>query len=156
MTTVAIEAPRQPEVLGLLRESDLFHLELYPPESCHLLDVAELERPGVTFFVGRRDGIALGTAAILDRGDGTGEIKRMFVSAEARGRGIASELLAAVESRAAALGIHTLQLETGPLQHAAIALYGRSGYAIIPNFGMYAGDPHSVCMEKLLPSSPVE
>jgi putative acetyltransferase len=156
MTTVAIEAPRQPEVLGLLRESDLFHLALYPPESCHLLDVAELERTGVTFFVGRRDGTALGTAAILDRGDGSGEIKRMFVSAQARGLGIARELLAAVEARATELGIHTLQLETGPLQHAAIAMYKRSGYAIIPNFGPYVGDPHSVCMEKPLVAPLVE
>ncbi|HEY4267925.1 MAG TPA: GNAT family N-acetyltransferase [Galbitalea sp.] len=156
MTSVAIEPPRQPEVLGLLRESDLFHLELYPPESCHLLDVAELEHPGVTFFVGRGDGVALGTAAVLDRGDGTGEIKRMFVSADARGRGLARSLLAAVEARASELGIHTLQLETGPLQHAAIALYQRSGYAIIPNFGPYAGDPHSICMEKALPIPLVE
>jgi len=150
LATVAPESPRQPEVLALLRESDLFHLALYPPESCHLLDVAELEGPAVTFFVGRRDGVALGTAALVDRGDGSGEIKRMFVSADARGLGLGRAMLAAVEERARVHGIGTIQLETGPLQHAAIALYERSGYAIIPNFGPYVGDPHSVCMQKSL------
>ena len=45
-------------------------------------------------------------------------------------------------------GITVLQLETGPLQHAAIALYERSGFELIPNFGKYTGDPNSVCFEK--------
>ena len=147
--TVAIEPPRQSEVLELLRESDLFHLELYPPESCHLLDIGELEQPGVTVFVSRDEaGTAVGLGALVERGDGSAEIKRMFVSLEARGRGIAGGILHSLEERAGALGIRTIQLETGPLQHSAIALYERSGYARIPNFGPYVGDEFSICMEK--------
>jgi putative acetyltransferase len=38
----------------------------------------------------------------------------------------------------------------GPLQDAAIRLYERAGYILIPNFGKYVGDPNSVCYEKLL------
>ena len=45
-------------------------------------------------------------------------------------------------------GVRLIRLETGPLQHAAIALYRRNGFAPIPNFGKYAGDPNSVCFEK--------
>ncbi|MCU1509680.1 MAG: putative acetyl transferase [Glaciihabitans sp.] len=146
----AIEAPRQPDVLDLLQQSDEFTLALYPPESCHLLDVAELEANDVEVFVARRDGVAIGTAALVERADGTAELKRMFVTAAARGLGAGSILLRSVEDRATARGIRLLQLETGPKQLAAITLYERSGYRLIPNFGEYVNDPFSVCYEKTL------
>jgi putative acetyltransferase len=144
------EPPRQPEVEELLRLSDEFAFALYPAESCYLLDVSELEKPGVTVFVARVDGRALGIAALVtsDASSG-GELKRMFVHEDARGRGLARALLAAVEDAAVAHGVTELRLETGPLQHAAIALYERSGYQRIPNFGPYVGDPYSVCYAKV-------
>lgn len=150
-TRVTAEPARSPGVEELLRLSDEFTFALYPAESCYLLDVSELERPGVTVFVGRdEEGAALGMAALVRKADGSAELKRMFVRPDARGRGLAGSLLAAVEAEAARANLATLQLETGPLQHAAIALYERSGYARIPNFGDYAGDPHSVCYAKAL------
>ncbi|HEY1531450.1 MAG TPA: GNAT family N-acetyltransferase [Galbitalea sp.] len=145
---VRIEAPRQPELLELMRQGDEFTLALYPPESSHLLGVEELERPGVTVFVARDDGEALGMSALVDRGDGSAELKRMFVPPAARGRGIAAQLLRAVESFAAESGVGLIQLETGPLQAAALHVYEREGFTLIPNFGKYAGDPNSVCYEK--------
>lgn len=147
---IGIELPRQPEVLELMRQGDEFTLSLYPPESCHLLGVEELEQPGVTVFVARSGGEALGMAALVEHGDGTAELKRMFVPPAARGGGIAGDLIGAVEVHATARGIHLIQLETGPLQDAAIRLYERSGYLQIPNFGKYVGDPNSVCYEKAL------
>lgn len=89
-------------------------------------------------------------AALVRTGDGSAELKRMFVHPDARGRGLAAGLLGAVEAEAASTGVSTVQLETGPLQHAAIALYESRGYARIPNFGEYVGDPHSVCYAKTL------
>ena len=160
--SIAPEPPRQPEVVELLRLSDEFALSLYPPESCYMLDLGELEADNVSVFVARdRDaadgvadetaGTAVGIAALVDRSDGTGEIKRMFVPDSARGRGIARALLAAIDDAAQAGGIRTLQLETGPEHTAAIALYLASGFTVIPNFGQYVGDAFSVCMEKPLP-----
>lgn len=148
--TIAIEPPRSRELLDFLRQSDEYTLSLYPPESCHLLGVDELEQPGVTVFVARAGDVALGMAALVDRGDGTAELKRMFVPPAARGAGVAATLLESLEAFAAANGINSVQLETGPLQHAAIRLYERSGYGLIPNFGKYLGDPNSVCYEKTL------
>jgi putative acetyltransferase len=148
--SVGTEPPRQPELLELMRLGDEYMLSLYPPESCHLLRVEELEAPGVTVFVARDGSAALGMAALVDRGDASAELKRMFVPEAARGRGIASSLLAAVERHAATSGVQLIQLETGPLQDAAIALYEKRGYRLIPNFGKYAGDPNSVCYEKQL------
>ncbi|MBW8871723.1 MAG: GNAT family N-acetyltransferase [Leifsonia sp.] len=147
------EPPRQPEVEELLRLSDEFAFALYPADSCYLLDVSELEKPGVTVFVARIDGRALGMAALVVSaadGEPSGELKRMFVHEDARGRGLARSLLAALESAAADAGVAELRLETGPLQHAAIALYERAGYARIPNFGPYVGDEFSVCYAKAL------
>ena len=45
-------------------------------------------------------------------------------------------------------GFSKVRLETGQRQPEAIGLYESSGYAIIPAFGEYVGDPFSVCFEK--------
>jgi putative acetyltransferase len=133
-----------------MRQGDEYMMGLYPPESCHLLTVDELEAPGVTVFVARDHGQVAGMAALVQRGDGSAELKRMFVPEASRGRGIAAELLHSVEAFAVSIGVRVLQLETGPLQHAAIALYEKNDFELIPNFGQYAGDPNSVCYEKRL------
>ncbi len=148
---IAIESPRQPEVLEVLRLSDEYALTLYPAESCYLLDVGELEASGVAVFVARIDGVVAGMGAVVDRFDGSAELKRMFVLESARGHGVGHALLDAIHPHAASRGVSIVQLETGPKQLAAIALYERAGYARIPNFGPYIGDEFSVCMEKRLP-----
>lgn len=148
--SIAIEPARQPDVEALLALSDEYAIGLYPADSCYLLDVSELEQPGVSMFVARVDGVARGTGALVDRGDSTAELKRLFVDDAARGRGLAGALLAAIETRARDAGARVLQLETGPKSLAAIALYEKHGYVRIPNFGQYVGDPHSYCMQKVL------
>lgn len=150
MPTVDIENPRQDDVLALLQQGDDFALSLYPAESYYGLDVAALERSDVSLYVAREDGVALGTAAIVDRGDGSAELKRMFVTDTARGLGVGRSLLGAIEAHARAAGIILVQLETGLPQAAAIALYERAGYRQIARFGQYTNDPSSYCMEKRL------
>jgi putative acetyltransferase len=147
--SVAIEPARQPDVERLLDGSEAFALSLYPADSCYLLDISELEEPGVDVFVARVDGVALGMAALVPYPD-YAELKRLFVDDEARGRGLAGALLRAVEDRAREQGCTLARLETGPKSVAAIALYEKHGYRRIPNFGQYEGDPHSYCMEKAL------
>ncbi|WP_394769292.1 GNAT family N-acetyltransferase [Lacisediminihabitans sp.] len=148
--TFSIEPATAPGVTDLLRLSDEFAFALYPADSCYLLDVSELAAPGVTVVVARSGEEAIGVGALVERGDGSAELKRMFVRADARGRGIASGILTALEEVAQAHSITTLQLETGPLQPEAIALYEKHGYRRIPAFGQYVGDDFSVCMAKTL------
>lgn len=149
MISIAPEPPRQADVLELMRLADEYSLSLYPPEAYHKLDIADLERPGVTLFVARDDGVA-GIVALVDNGDGSGEVKRMFVSDRHRGRGIASALLRHLAEFAAAGSISVIRLETGWEQPDAISLYLKHGYVHIPRFGPYVRDETSVCMEKRL------
>jgi putative acetyltransferase len=147
---VSIESPDAPGVTELLTLSDEFHAELYPPESCYLLDASELKAPGVTVVVARDDETAVGMGALVERGDGTAEIKRMFVRPEARNSGTASDILRSLEAIAHTNGVGRIELETGPKQPAALAFYAKHGYARIPNFGPYVGDEFSVCFSKAL------
>jgi len=78
------------------------------------------------------------------------EVKRMFVSAQYRGRGIAKQVLSELEEWAAELGYKKCVLETGKKQPEAIGLYKKTGYKRIPNYGQYAGVENSLCFEKKL------
>ena len=57
-----------------------------------------------------------------------GEIKRMYVKPEARGRGIAERLLKALEDYAAEAGYRALYLDTKDDLTTAIRFYQRHGY----------------------------
>jgi GNAT superfamily N-acetyltransferase len=96
-----------------------------------------------------RRAVACGGVQSLDRD--TGEIKRMYVRPAYRGRGIARDLLAALEELAFQLGHRTVCLETGTYLPAAIGLYTSCGYAPIPVYGEYVDNPYSVCFAKRLP-----
>ncbi len=93
---------------------------------------------------------ALGCGAIKPFGDDAMEVKRMFVEPDARGKGIASAILKELEKWAHELGKQRCVLETGHQQPEAIELYKKQGYAIIPNYGQYAGVENSLCFEKVL------
>ena len=69
--------------------------------------------------------IALRPLPQLER---AGEIKRMYVKPEARGRGIAERLLKALEDYAAEAGYQTLYLDTKDDLTTAIRFYQRHGY----------------------------
>lgn len=72
----------------------------------------------------------------------------MFTLPIGRGKGIASLILAELETWAVELGYSTCILETGFNQPEAIALYQKNGYNRIDNYGQYAGVETSLCFEK--------
>jgi putative acetyltransferase len=148
--TIAQEPPRQYAVIRLLDLSDAYAQSLYPAESNHLVDLSSLEKPSVSFFVARNDGAIVGCCALVEAGDGTAEIKRMFVDPEARGLRIAGGLMNALEAIAREKGLAAIRLETGIYQPEAIALYRKYGYRDIEPLGSYLPDPLSLFMEKRL------
>ncbi|MFG2223982.1 GNAT family N-acetyltransferase [Streptomyces sp. NPDC048644] len=82
---------------------------------------------------------------------GDAEIKRMFVVTQARGRGLARRILAALEADARAAGRTRMVLETGTEQPEALALYASCGYRMVAKaekFGLYRTYDDSRCMTK--------
>lgn len=148
-TTIEIERANQPEVLALMAESDAYYAALYPAESNHLTDVETLDDGVTTFLVARIAGAVRGFGALLPQ-NGYGEIKRMFVAPEARGQRLGATLLAALETKARAIALPALRLETGIKQREAIKLYRTAGFVEIAPFGTYRPDPLSIFMEKTL------
>lgn len=104
----------------------------------------------ICFCVAYQNGIAMGCAGLRRLDQGSAELKRMFVTKEARGRGAANAILAFLEQKSLALGIHRLLLETGDRLVEAQRFYRRSGFRVTPNFGYYQGIQSSICMEKIL------
>lgn len=101
--------------------------------------------------VAYQDGWPVGCGAIKPLEEaGTVEVKRMYVEVEARGDGIATAVLAELEGWARELGYARCILETGKKQPEAIALYTKSGYGRIPNYGQYLHVENSVCFAKAL------
>jgi len=151
--TIREERPDQPDVVRLIEALDALMVGLYPPESNHLLDIETLLGPQVIFLVARAAGEAVGCGAIVKDARGWGEIKRMFVMPEQRGKRLGARLLSRLESAAQKAELPMLRLETGIHNKDALALYRRAGFTECEPFGDYKPDPLSVFMEKALPGS---
>ncbi len=146
--TIRPEPANQREVLRMIEALDAQMTALYPPESNHLLDVAALSDPAVVFLVVRDDRDAIGCGALLRDLRGWGEIKRMYVRPDRRGRGIGKRLLAGLEEIAREARLPLLRLETGIHNTDALALYRGAEFVECEAFGDYQPDPLSVFMEK--------
>lgn len=96
------------------------------------------------------NGVVVGCGAMKAYSPDTMEIKRMFVPAEQRGKGIASKVLKELEMWAEELGYSRCILETGDDMKEAVGLYKKSNYRVIPNYGQYENVTDSVCFEKEL------
>lgn len=121
--------------------------EMFVPPNGSYLMAYEDERPLATGGWRVNDNTAEGYTV------GDAEIKRMFVLPEARGRGLARRILAALEADARAAGRIRMVLETGTEQPEAIELYASSGYRTVKKaekFGLYRAYETSRCMAKSL------
>lgn len=153
---VAPDSPGRADVRALLAEhlSDMHATS--PAESVHALDVGALLAPGVTFLTARdADGALLGCGALKElapaaagagRPAGHGEVKSMRTARGARGRGVATAVLARLLDVARERGYARVSLETGPQEFFAPArrLYARHGFVPCGPFDAYGPDPYSV------------
>jgi GNAT superfamily N-acetyltransferase len=95
--------------------------------------------PKGAFFVACSGKELLGCAGWRAHGPDA-ELKRMFTTPAARGRGVARRVLTAIEDSARERGCKRVILETGDRQPEAIALYVKCGYERIEDFGHYKGE----------------
>jgi GNAT superfamily N-acetyltransferase len=134
----------------------------YPePGTTHFrLDPNEVSGGNGIFVVARWDGRPVGCGALRsirdpeltrELGPRVGELKRMYVARDLRGKGIGRALLDRLESEALKLGLDRLVLETGIRSPQALALYRGAGFTGIPAYGEYVSSPTtSVCLSKTL------
>jgi len=117
-----------------------------------LYDKHNVIEPIETAIVGYEDETPMACGCFKKIDDITVEMKRMFVTPAYRRRGFSSQILTTLEAWAVELGFSVARLETGKAQPEAIALYGKMGYEVIPNYAPYVGMKNSVCMSKKLRS----
>ncbi|GAA1607030.1 GNAT family N-acetyltransferase [Actinoplanes couchii] len=101
----------------------------------------------VQYLVGVVNGRGVAVAAWQEAGPGGAEMRRIFVRPAFRGRGLARQLIVAVEEEALAAGRPWIRLELESRQIEAIALYQSSGYHQVPS-----DDPARLRFEKRLPA----
>lgn len=106
----------------------------------------EFVPPQGAFLVAYLDGKAVGCGGWREHGDGVAELKRLYTAPMARRRGVARQMLAAVEESARAHGRKRMILECGLRQPEAITLYQSHGYAPIAHFGYYRDSPEVVSL----------
>jgi putative acetyltransferase len=142
--TVTIERAHTPttDVRELVGELELELSKEYPAEERHGLSVEALFQPTVQFFVARLDESAVGCGGVALFPD-FAEVKRMYVRAGARGRGVARALLARIEEAVVGAGLSLLRLETGTRQFTAVKFYERAGFSPCAIFGAYRTLPAS-------------
>lgn len=146
-----------PDAVTLTEQVQQFYVEVYGGPDGTPFTAEEFAPPHGGFLVGYLDGrpVAMGGWRFAPYAAPGGavraaEIKRMYVAHEARGRGIARALLAALEDDARTAGADWMVLETGLPQVAAVGLYRSSGYVDIPPFGFYADKPEVISLGKRL------
>ncbi len=112
--------------------------------------VEKLLEQNVAFFVLRYEGVPAGCGGVQFYGKEYGEVKRIFVRPQFRGKGLSKQMMQTLEEFTRSAGIPVLRLETGIYQPEAIGLYERLGYRRIGPFGEYQNDPLSLYFEKAL------
>jgi putative acetyltransferase len=143
--------PRSPPTQALIEELDRHLNQLYPAENNYLMNLDALCAPDVRFFAAQINGVTLGCGAIRQFCD-YAEVKRVYVSPQARGLGVGMRLLEALENATRAAGLRLMRLETGIYQPDAVALFEKAGFTRTSSFGSYPkDDPYSVFMERKLP-----
>ncbi len=140
------------DVVALVAKSDQYMSTLYPPESNHAEPLAALVGDDSAFFAGYigEQLAACGAVKMFEDDTTYGEIKRVFVAEEHRGKRLATAVMQHLEDYLVSIGVNVIRLEAGPLQPAALGLYRKLGYAERGPFGSYRVDPLSVFMEKTL------
>ncbi len=124
--------PSHPDAQACLRE---YVAELgrrfetgFDPALSIPVELHEVRPPAGLFLLATLRSEPVGCAALKFHGAEPTELKRMWVSASARGLGIGRRLLSELERRAAAAGAIAVRLDTNKALTEAIGLYRSAGY----------------------------
>ncbi len=140
------------EIAAFLNEHVQDMRSVSPPESTHVLDLAELRGPEITFWACREAGRIVGCCALKKIDREHGEVKSMRTANALRRQGIACRLLEHLIREAEIRGFRRLSLETGAMDffEPARRLYGKFGFERCEPFSTYKDDPNSVFFTKVI------
>lgn len=105
----------------------------FDPEASRQVGLDEVRSPRGATIVAFLDGRPVGCGSVKHHGDWA-EVKRVWVSPDARGLGLARRIMADLEARAQDAGALAVRLDTNRNLTEAIALYGALGYGEIPAY----------------------
>lgn len=151
--TEIVEAdPDTPEALGCLAAYYGLLVEAIPDLPADKLplplpDAAAYRPPQGVFLLALSDGMPVGCVSLRPLEGVEAEVKRLWVHPDARGQGLARRLMAALETRARAMGYQRLKLDSNSALTDAITLYRRMGWA---DCAPYTSFPADVWMTKPL------
>ncbi len=94
--------------------------------------VKSVIEPGGQIFFAIKEGVAIGTVAMIPYSENSFELAKMAVSPEARGRGVGDGLMEACVEFARSSEASSIILESNTKQEAAINLYRKFGFVEIP------------------------
>jgi len=140
-----------PDFISLIKTFDTFLWERYPELKNDYWGNNVIEFNANVFLV-YLDEKPVASGCFKKYNANTVELKRMFVSPEARGLGLAQLVIKELETEAKSQGFETMILETLYKQIEAIGLYQKVGFSIVDNYEPYVGLPNSVCMSKTINS----
>ncbi|WP_406645776.1 GNAT family N-acetyltransferase [Aliisedimentitalea scapharcae] len=150
MIDIRLADPAASDLRSLIDANLVHGAGAAPAESDHTFGVDQLRGRDVRFWAAYDGATAVGCGALKSLSDGTAEVKSVYVSTAARGRGIARQIMQHLATAAQTTGITALVLETGsdllPEYDAARALYERLGYIYCPPILGYEEDPNSAFM----------
>jgi GNAT superfamily N-acetyltransferase len=106
----------------------------WDPTASQSVDASELAPPDGVWLVAYRDGSPVGCGGLQRLDEETGEVRRIFLDAAARGQGIGRALLDQLEAHAWRLGYQRVRLTTGDEQPEALGLFTSAGFTEIPPF----------------------
>ncbi len=136
-----------PDFVTLIKIFDTFLWERYPELKKDYWgnNLIEFNDNVVLIYL---EGKPVASGCFKKYNENTIELKRMFVLPEARGLGLAQQVIKELEMKAKKQGFETMILETLYKQIEAISLYQKVGFEIVENYEPYVGLKNSVCMRK--------
>ncbi|OUR92253.1 GNAT family N-acetyltransferase [Flavobacteriales bacterium 34_180_T64] len=149
MITLVRANSKHPDFINLVKQLDAY-LKIIDGDEHEFYNqynnIDALEHTVIAYL--NNDPIGCGAIKIYDKD--SVEIKRMYTSIEARGNGVASKILNALENWARELNFKSCILETGIRHVEAVALYKKNKYTIIENYGPYKNVDTSLCFKMML------
>lgn len=150
---IEVRSYDHPDSARLIDEVQQEYVIRYGSRDDTPVDPAEFTPPQGLFLVGyvERDGVEEPAVTGGWRSHGAdAEMKRMYVTPDLRGRGLARAMLVELERTAREAGHRRMILETGAKQPEAVQLYTCSGYTPVERFGHYADAPLAIHLGKSL------